>query len=31
LRPLVDRWRDADEPMRVDVDPREVLVPKWRS
>ena len=31
LRPLVERWREADEPMRVDVDPREVLEPKWRS
>jgi primosomal protein N' len=25
LRPLADRWRAADEPIRVDVDPREVL------
>ncbi len=25
LRPLSDRWRAADEPIRVDVDPREVL------
>ena len=25
LRPLVDRWRAAGEPFRVDVDPREVL------
>jgi primosomal protein N' len=25
LRPLVDRWRSAGEPFRVDVDPREVL------
>lgn len=25
LRPLVDEWRSAGEPFRVDVDPREVL------
>ena len=25
LRPLTDRWRAAEEPIRVDVDPREVL------
>jgi hypothetical protein len=25
LRPLVDAWRAAGEPIRVDVDPREVL------
>jgi primosomal protein N' len=31
LEPLVSRWRAADEPMRVDVDPWEVFVPKWRS
>jgi primosomal protein N' (replication factor Y) len=31
LRPLVQKWRAADEPMRVDVDPWEVFVPKWRS
>ena len=31
LGPLVARWRDDNEPMRVDVDPWEVLVPKWRS
>jgi primosomal protein N' len=31
LRPVVDRWRATGEPMRVDVDPWEVLVPKWRS
>ena len=31
LEPLVTRWRAADEPMRVDVDPWEVFVPKWRS
>jgi primosomal protein N' (replication factor Y) len=26
LRPLVDAWRAAGEPFRVDVDPREVLL-----
>jgi len=31
LAPIVERWREAGEPMRVDVDPREVFVPKWRS
>jgi len=31
LRPLVQRWREGNEPMRVDVDPWEVFVPKWRS
>jgi primosomal protein N' (replication factor Y) len=31
LEPIVARWRASDEPMRVDVDPWEVLVPKWRS
>ena len=31
LAPMAARWRAADEPMRVDVDPWEVLVPKWRS
>ena len=31
LEPLASRWRAADEPMRVDVDPWEVFVPKWRS
>jgi primosomal protein N' (replication factor Y) len=31
LEPIVARWRAADEPMRVDVDPWEVMVPKWRS
>lgn len=31
LRPVVSRWRADDEPMRVDVDPWEVFVPKWRS
>ena len=31
LEPLVTRWRAADEPMRVDIDPWEVFVPKWRS
>ena len=25
LRPLVEKWRSAGEPFRVDVDPREVL------
>ncbi len=25
LRPLADRWRADEEPIRVDVDPREVL------
>ena len=25
LAPLVDKWRSAGEPIRVDVDPREVL------
>jgi primosomal protein N' len=31
LKPVVQRWREAEEPMRVDVDPWEVFVPKWRS
>lgn len=31
LRPLVERWRHDEEPMRVDVDPWEVFEPKWRS
>jgi primosomal protein N' (replication factor Y) len=31
LEPLVSRWRTNDEPMRVDIDPWEVMVPKWRS
>ena len=31
LEPIVARWRASDEPMRVDVDPWEVMVPKWRS
>jgi len=31
LGPLAARWRSEGEPMRVDVDPWEVLVPKWRS
>lgn len=31
LGPVVARWRGDNEPMRVDVDPWEVLVPKWRS
>jgi primosomal protein N' (replication factor Y) len=30
LQPIAKRWREADEPMRIDVDPWEVLVPKWR-
>lgn len=31
LGPLAAAWRDAGEPMRMDIDPWEVLVPKWRS
>ncbi|MGZ4210081.1 MAG: primosomal protein N' family DNA-binding protein [Actinomycetota bacterium] len=31
LGPLTARWRASEEPMRVDIDPWEVLVPKWRS
>lgn len=31
LAPLAGGWRANDEPMRIDVDPWEVLVPKWRS
>jgi primosomal protein N' (replication factor Y) (superfamily II helicase) len=31
LGPLASRWRESDEPMRIDVDPWEVLVPKWQS
>jgi len=31
LRPLADAWRAAEAPMRIDVDPWEVLVPKWAS
>ena len=30
LSPIAARWRAADEPMRIDIDPWEVLVPKWR-
>jgi len=31
LAPLVSGWRAQGEDVRVDVDPWEVLVPKWRS
>lgn len=31
LGPLASAWRAASEPMRIDVDPWEVFVPRWRS
>lgn len=31
LAPLASAWRAAEEPMRIDVDPWEVFVPRWRS
>jgi primosomal protein N' (replication factor Y) len=31
LAPVAARWRAENEPMRIDVDPWEVFVPKWRS
>ncbi|HVL33020.1 MAG TPA: hypothetical protein VM600_05500 [Actinomycetota bacterium] len=31
LRPIATAWRADEEPMRIDVDPWEVFVPKWRS
>jgi primosomal protein N' (replication factor Y) len=31
LGPFVSRWRADDAPMRVDVDPWEVLATRWRS
>lgn len=31
LGPVASVWRAREEPMRIDVDPWEVLVPKWRS